>query len=115
MPSLFRKIRKFSTLGVSEAALSYHLVSCRCYQGRHSTSRHWVKIGSIIKEHYEKFDGFVVLHGTDTMAYTSAAISFMIQNSPIPIIFVGAQRSVDRGSSDAFPNLLTAAIERHRF
>lgn len=71
----------------------------------------WIKLAKGIDAEIKKGKhGIIVTHGTDTMAYTSAAISFMVQNSPIPIIFVGAQRSVDRGSSDAFPNLLSAAI-----
>lgn len=70
----------------------------------------WIKLANAINNQIKKRKkGIIVTHGTDTMAYTSAAISFMVQNSPIPIVFVGSQRSVDRGSSDAFPNLLTAA------
>jgi len=53
--------------------------------------------------------GIIIAHGTDTMHYSSAALAFAIQNSPIPIIFVGAQRSSDRGSSDAHTNMLAAA------
>ncbi len=53
--------------------------------------------------------GIIVTHGTDTMHYTSAAISFMLQNLPKPVIFVGSQRSSDRGSSDAAMNLICAA------
>ncbi len=54
-------------------------------------------------------DGIVITHGTDTLHYTSAALSFMLENVPIPVILVGAQRSSDRGSSDAAMNLLCAA------
>ena len=53
--------------------------------------------------------GVIITHGTDTMHYTSAALSFMLENVPIPVILVGAQRSSDRGSSDAAMNLLCAA------
>jgi glutamyl-tRNA(Gln) amidotransferase subunit D len=53
--------------------------------------------------------GIIVTHGTDTMHYSSAALSFMLENLPIPVVFVGAQRSSDRGSSDAFLNLICAA------
>ncbi len=53
-------------------------------------------------------DGVVVAHGTDTMAYTSAALSFALQNLPVPVIVVGAQRSSDRPSSDAATNLIGA-------
>ncbi len=53
-------------------------------------------------------DGIVIAHGTDTMHYTSAAISFMVQNTPVPIIIVGSQRSSDRPSSDAALNLINS-------
>lgn len=56
-----------------------------------------------------KFKGIIVTHGTDTMHYTSAALSFMLHGLPIPIVLVGAQRSSDRGSSDAFMNLICAS------
>ncbi len=55
-----------------------------------------------------KYDGIIVSHGTDTMHYTSAALSFALQNLPIPVILVGAQRSSDRPSSDASLNLIGA-------
>jgi glutamyl-tRNA(Gln) amidotransferase subunit D len=55
-----------------------------------------------------KYDGIIVSHGTDTMHYTSAALSFALQNLPIPIVIVGAQRSSDRPSSDASLNLIGA-------
>ena len=54
------------------------------------------------------YAGVVIGHGTDTMHYTSAALSFMVQNSPIPIVMVGSQRSSDRPSSDAAQNLINA-------
>ena len=56
----------------------------------------------------KKFAGIIISHGTDTMAFTSAALAFMVQNPPIPILLVGAQRSSDRGSSDAAVNLSCA-------
>ncbi|MGB5090586.1 MAG: Glu-tRNA(Gln) amidotransferase subunit GatD [Nitrososphaeraceae archaeon] len=55
-----------------------------------------------------KYDGIIVSHGTDTMHYTSAALSFALQNLPIPVVLVGAQRSSDRPSSDASLNLIGA-------
>jgi len=71
---------------------------------------HFQKIAKeIIKEIKNKKDGVIVTLGTDFMAYASAAVSFMLQNIPIPVIFVGAQRSSDRGSSDAAMNLICAA------
>jgi len=73
------------------------------------TQAHWSQLAKKIDE-YIKFgvDGVVVAHGTDTMAYTAAGLSFALQNLPIPVIIVGAQRSSDRPSSDAATNLLGA-------
>lgn len=62
----------------------------------------------IAKEISKGVDGVIITHGTDTMHYTSAALSFMLQDLPIPVILVGAQRSSDRPSSDAFLNLVSA-------
>jgi glutamyl-tRNA(Gln) amidotransferase subunit D len=56
----------------------------------------------------EQYDGIIVSHGTDTMHYTSSALSFALQNIPIPVVLVGSQRSSDRPSSDAFSNLVGA-------
>tara|TARA_Y100000310_G_scaffold41027_1_gene38496 strand:- start:1387 stop:2622 length:1236 start_codon:yes stop_codon:yes gene_type:complete len=63
----------------------------------------------IQKEVKKGVNGIIVTHGTDTMHYSSAALSFMLENLSIPVVFVGAQRSSDRGSSDAFLNLICAA------
>ena len=72
---------------------------------------HWVLLAKRIFEEMEEVspDGIIITHGTDTMAYTAAALSFMLQNLPIPVILVGAQRSSDRGSSDTQLNLICAA------
>jgi len=68
------------------------------------------KLAVAIGNEIEKgIDGIIIGHGTDTMHYTSAALSFMVQNSPIPIVLVGSQRSSDRPSSDAALNLMHAA------
>lgn len=61
------------------------------------------------KEVLNGSSGIIITHGTDTMGYTAAALSFMFENLPIPVILVGAQRSSDRGSSDAEMNLICAA------
>lgn len=69
---------------------------------------HWQMIGEIIRDHYEQEDGFVVLHGTDTMAYTASALSFMLQNLSKPVVFTGAQLPITEPRSDARENLITA-------
>ncbi|HEY8140666.1 MAG TPA: Glu-tRNA(Gln) amidotransferase subunit GatD [Nitrososphaera sp.] len=73
---------------------------------------HWTLIAKKVAEKIESgdYNGIVVSHGTDTMHYTSAALSFALQNIPIPVVLVGAQRSSDRPSSDAAVNLLGATI-----
>lgn len=74
------------------------------------TFKHYNKIAKAIKKEIDnKCKGIIITHGTDTLHYTSAAISFMLENLPIPIVFVGSQRSSDRGSSDASMNLICAA------
>jgi len=68
----------------------------------------WVHIAEIIRDHYDTFDGFVVLHGTDTMAYSASALSFMLENLTKPVIFTGSQLPVGVLRSDAKENLITA-------
>ena len=69
--------------------------------------KHWIKLAhEIAKEIKNGVSGVVVTHGTDTMGYTSAALSFMLKNLPVPVVLIGAQRSSDRGSSDAAINLI---------
>lgn len=68
----------------------------------------WKSLGYIIFENYHYYDGFVVLHGTDTMSFTASAISFMFQGLQKPIIFTGAQLPISAIRSDARANLVTA-------
>jgi L-asparaginase len=71
----------------------------------------WVQIAGIIEKHYNNFDGFVILHGTDTMVYTASALSFMLRELAKPVILTGAQRSalVDV-RNDASQNFITALL-----
>jgi L-asparaginase len=69
---------------------------------------HWVTIADIIQQNYNDNDGFVVLHGTDTMAFTASALSFMLQDLNKPVIFTGAQLPISEPRSDARENLITA-------
>jgi len=73
------------------------------------TPKHWTEIAkAVAKQISEGVDGVVIAHGTDTLGYTAAALSFALQNLPIPVIIVGSQRSADRPSSDAATNLIGA-------
>jgi L-asparaginase len=68
----------------------------------------WVKLATIIEENYTSFDGFVVLHGSDTMSYTASALSFMMEHLAKPIIFTGSQLPIGDLRTDAKENLITA-------
>ncbi|MBT8183491.1 MAG: asparaginase [Eudoraea sp.] len=69
---------------------------------------HWVNIAGIIEKHYDKFDGFVVLHGSDTMSYTSSALSFMLEHLAKPVVFTGSQLPIGDLRTDAKENLITS-------
>lgn len=69
------------------------------------TPDHWVQLATAIYENYDKYDGFVVCHGTDTMSYTAAMISYMVQHSPKPIVFTGSQKPIDKEDTDGRINL----------
>lgn len=73
-------------------------------------SDHWLAIARTIREAYDGFDGFVITHGTDTMAYTAAALSYLIQKSPKPIVLTGSQKSIYLRDTDARNNLTDALI-----
>lgn len=68
----------------------------------------WVKIASIIEANYEQYDGFVVLHGSDTMSYSASALSFMLENLDKPVVFTGSQLPIGDLRTDAKENLITA-------
>lgn len=68
----------------------------------------WVKIATIIEENYENYEGFVVLHGSDTMSYSASALSFMFENLSKPIIFTGSQLPIGDLRTDAKENLITS-------
>ena len=70
--------------------------------------RRWTEIAQIIEDNYLDFDGFVVLHGSDTMSYTASALSFMLENLSKPIIFTGSQLPIGDLRTDAKENLITA-------
>ena len=69
------------------------------------TPSHWLDLTTVIRDNYDKFDGFVICHGTDTLAYTAAALSYLIQNSLKPIVITGAQKPIDAEDTDARQNL----------
>ena len=68
----------------------------------------WVKMAGVIEDNYNDYDGFVILHGTDTMAYSASALSFMLENLEKPVIFTGSQLPIGVLRTDGKENLITA-------
>ncbi|MGN0086415.1 MAG: type I asparaginase [Alloprevotella sp.] len=70
--------------------------------------RYWIKMARLVAENYDTYDGFVILHGTDTMAYTASALSFMLENLGKPVIITGSQLPIGQLRTDGKENLLTS-------
>ena len=102
---LYSVVPELSEIATIDAEILLSLLS------ENITPKHWSKIAKAVATQIEKgATGVVVAHGTDTLAYTAAALSFAIQNLPVPVVMVGSQRSADRPSSDAATNLTGAVI-----
>lgn len=72
------------------------------------TPKHWSEIARVIEKNYDAYDGFVVLHGTDTMAFTASGLSFMLENLDKPVIITGSQLPIGEVRTDGEENLITA-------
>lgn len=70
----------------------------------------WNKIGDAVAERYEQYDGFVILHGTDTMSYSASALAFMLENLDKPVVFTGSQIPLCEIRSDGYSNIITSII-----
>ena len=88
----------------------FHAVQLLNLDSSNMEPKHWKMMVHTIHENYEKYHGFVIAHGTDTMAYTAAALSYMIQNSKKPIVITGAQKPIDLEITDAKSNLLDSFL-----
>ena len=74
------------------------------------TPAHWLKTAAAIRANYEDYDGFVISHGTDTMAYTAAALSYLLQGADKPVMLTGAQKPINYDSTDSKLNLMDAFV-----
>jgi len=89
-------------------------VAIECHEGftpidsSDVTPDHWARLAEVIRDNYTAFDGFVVLHGTDTMSYTASALSFMLENLAKPVVFTGSQIPIGVLRTDGRENLVTA-------
>lgn len=100
---LYSVVPELSELAVIETEILYSIFS------ENITSEHWIGTAKAVAKHIENgVDGVVVAHGTDTLGYSAAALSFALQDLPVPVVMVASQRSADRPSSDAATNLIGA-------
>lgn len=89
----------------------YHLTTytyCPALDSANVNPQVWKDLALLIRENYNRFDGFIVLHGTDTMAYSASALSFMLENLSKPVIFTGSQLPIGSLRTDAKENMVTA-------
>ncbi len=100
------EIHRFLPEVQREVSLEFHTISN--LGSSEVTPEHWVDISLMIQRLYEKFEGFVVIHGTNTMSYTAAALSFALQNLSKPIILTGSLMPINELASDGRMNLIFA-------
>ena len=95
--------------GVSEIA-EVDCLSLFSIDSSNITPAHWTRIARALRENYDRYDGFVISHGTDTMAYTAAALSYLVQGAKKPIVLTGAQKPIYYDSTDSRVNLTDAFV-----
>jgi L-asparaginase len=100
--SLLKVIPEISTIADMEVEIPFVLDSAEL------NFQHWQQLAAIIKKRVDDIDGVVITHGTDTLAYTASALSYMLPDIPIPVILTGAQRPLEELRSDARNNLINA-------
>jgi len=106
---LYSVVPELSDIATIDAEILFSIFS------ENITCKHWAELTKTVAQRVEKGEsGVVIAHGTDTMGYTAAALSFALQELPVPVILVGSQRSADRPSSDAATNLTGAVTAAAR-
>lgn len=101
---LLQKIPEIKQLDCSIETISFE----KPIDSSNMNPEKWVQIATIIEENYAAFDGFIVLHGSDTMSYSASALSFMLENLNKPVVFTGSQLPIGDLRTDAKENLITA-------
>lgn len=100
-------IKQIPELSLIDCIIEYHSFTTPI-DSSDMKPEYWIEITNVIEQKYNNYDGFVVLHGTDTMAYTASALSFMVENLDKPIIFTGSQLPIGDLRTDAKENLITS-------
>jgi len=101
---LLRYVEGYQAFCQVDVVQPFSLDSTNVYQ------KHWLELAELIEAHYDEYDGFVICHGTDTMAFTAAALSYLIQNSLKPVVITGSQKPIDLAVTDARTNLLDSLL-----
>jgi L-asparaginase len=101
---LFNQVPELKRFNINIDCISFE----KPIDSSNMSPREWVKMAEIIEENYTKFDGFVILHGSDTMAFSASALSFMLENLAKPVIFTGSQLPMGKIRTDGKENLITA-------
>lgn len=110
---LLEHIPELNQLGCTIDSISFK----KPIDSSNMNTEHWAAIAASIEEHYEGYDGFVILHGSDTMSFSASALSYMLENLKKPVIFTGSQLPIGDLRTDAKENLITtvqiAAMEEN--
>ena len=101
---ILRHVPEIDKFGIKFTAVTIHPV----VDSSNIKPATWIRIAEIIEESYDSFDGFIILHGTDTMAFSASALSFMLQDLSKPVIFTGSQLPVSSLRTDARENLISS-------
>jgi len=104
LKNLFRSIPSIQRMGIEIHALELKNI----IDSSNVTHNIWIELATLIGKYYDQFDGFVILHGSDTMAYSASALSFLLENLGKPVIFTGSQLPIGLPRTDARENLITA-------
>lgn len=107
VPANWEKLQEFAPV-LKELPLDTELKEMELIDSSDMHPDYWIDIARVIRDNYKKFDGFVILHGTDTMTYTATALSFLLENLDKPVIITGSQLSIGQPRSDALQNLITS-------
>lgn len=101
---LFNQVPELKRLNIDIDFISFE----KPIDSSNMSPNEWVKMAEIIESNYHQFDGFVILHGSDTMAFSASALSFMLENLAKPVIFTGSQLPIGKIRTDGKENLITA-------
>lgn len=104
LDNLMSHVPKIKELGIALNLVSFN----KPVDSSQIQPSHWIDLVEIIEKDYDHYDGFVILHGTDTMAYSASALGFLLQGIDKPVIFTGSQLPISELRSDARDNLITA-------